>query len=627
MIGAFLWASVEYGDHFLWSFSMAQNNQVAAPVRRYTRLDFAALRYRFNKLPISFIRDRLFTEDCLSERGIETDAKLEAWLDDLRDNLIERARRANPLIAKNLEDARTFNSWPAGTINFLIQAGERDQADPMPNDSLAIWLRPLVSRPLAAEGIVTVSDLKKTIELRGDGWYRPVPRIGRGKALAIERWLSANANTVGGFTKPSDKPISGLVQFSPTTQLVPLERIAAVVTSLDGSQGRNRNNTFCLISARNDLEAVQAYLYRYRGSEKTLRAYRKELERFLLWCVSVRRMPLSSVLLEECEAYKDFLAAPAPGWMGVKVARSSARWKPFERPLSPQSQKYAVQAIRTFFDWLVRVRYLGGNPWATVADPLVSVKETPLDLDKALPDDLWKALSGPAGVLATAVALAPTPLDSVQYRLAHAAIELIGATGIRREEAAGAVRGNLKQVRDPKLKANSNGLWELAVLGKRNKWRTVFMPAYVVSLIRRHWVDRGHDFDSPAAGELALVSPVAIPATPAARAKHLNEYAELTGNGFSPDGLYQVVKTTLIRLARDERIDLSDEARAMLLQAAPHALRHTFATRATADDVPLDVVQRILGHVSQQTTSIYVRAERTRSIKEMGNFFGQDDLG
>lgn len=37
--------------------------------------------------------------------------------------------------------------------------------------------------------------------------------------------------------------------------------------------------------------------------------------------------------------------------------------------LSLDSQLYAVPAIRAAFEWLVKVRYLAGNPWAAVVDP------------------------------------------------------------------------------------------------------------------------------------------------------------------------------------------------------------------------------------------------------------------
>ena len=59
---------------------------------------------------------------------------------------------------------------------------------------------------------------------------------------------------------------------------------------------------------------------------------------------------------------------------------------------------------------------------------------------------------------------------------------------------------------------------------------------------------------------------------------------------------------------------LSYDAHAKLLATSAHAFRHTFGTRAVARDMPIVVVQRILGHASLQTTSIYVHAERQRML-------------
>jgi hypothetical protein len=36
-----------------------------------------------------------------------------------------------------------------------------------------------------------------------------------------------------------------------------------------------------------------------------------------------------------------------------------------------------------------------------------------------------------------------------------------------------------------------------------------------------------------------------------------------------------------------------------------------------ADEVPVDVVQKVLGHASLQTTSIYVQAEKKRVLEEV----------
>jgi len=67
--------------------------------------------------------------------------------------------------------------------------------------------------------------------------------------------------------------------------------------------------------------------------------------------------------------------------------------------------------------------------------------------------------------------------------------------------------------------------------------------------------------------------------------------------------------------------DLTKEEVQLLAGTSPHAFRHTFGTQATTQNVPLDVVQRVLGHASRQTTSIYVQAEKQRMLREVSNFY------
>jgi integrase len=628
---------------------MAQHNDVSAPVRHYTRADFTALRFRLNKVPSSHIFNNVYHEDGLLEKGIETPAQMEAWLDEMRDHLVERLCLSNPLLSKQLADARTFNRWSKTAIDYLVNAADQNFTKPSPSDSISAWLRPVAYKVLRGESLLTLAQLKAYIEVRGPGWYRPIPRLGVGKARAIERWLVANAGTLGPLKLEPEKPRTGLVVVTPAVTpasrvWVPLERMGRVVDMLDGSQGRNRATSFCFIQARNDLEAVQAYLYKFRGQDKTERAYRKELERFLLWCVLERQVPLSSIGTDECEAYKDFLAQPDEAWIGRKAPRTSDRWKPFAGPLSAESQKYALLVIRAFFQWLVGVRYLGGDPWLTVKDPRVVKKELHIAIDKALPVDLWVALAQEDGILDRVCArFPPRPVHkdeegkgikelsglalragdawapAVQFRLARAAILLMGYSGLRREETANATRNCLKPVREQAHKANP--LWELTVIGKGSKKRTVLFPGRVVDALRAHWADRGQDFEYELA-ELALISPVVVPGNKTGREKHVDANGKLTGNGFSPDGLYKVLTATLLRIANDASLPLSAQERALLRLAAPHALRHTFANDKVSRDMPLDVLQRLMGHASLGTTSIYVQAERKRSIEEMSKIYG-----
>lgn len=610
---------------------MAQNTDVAAqrPAKRYTRADFAALRYRLNGLALEGIYSRLFSEDDLEARGIHSPADLNAWLKELLAILIERAKKANPLVAGHLENAQKFNRWPAQVVNFLIAAGEQDYSLPKPDDTLTEWFKPVVVSALKAEGIDTPGALKRYIQARGDGWHRAVPRIGAGKARTLERWLRKNESTMGALVMPRPPSVvTGQVELAPVAGLVPLERVSQVASSLDGSSGLNRNQAFCLISAKNDLAAIHAYLLRYQDRVATRRSYQKELERFLLWCVTERKIAMSSAMGEDCEAYKAFLNQPAATWVGKRAQRLSSDWRPFIGPLEPGSQRYAVQVLRTFFQWLVNVRYLSGNPWAVVVDPAVEVKEAPLDIEKAVPLDLWLRLIEVGGVLDRAceahssharpgAAMTGREQAAVgaQYRLARAAILLIGFTGLRREEAVTATKDRLRLV--PELPPGSPPIWELAVLGKRKKWRTVLLPERAVAALRAHWLDRGHDF--AASGDLALLSPVTLGGA-TARRKHLaDDGMSLTGVGFTAHGLYQLVRTTVTRMAADKSLALTEPDRAVLQRLAPHALRHTFATQA-ARKMPPDVLQKLLGHASLSTTTIYVRAEKRRAVSEYAKY-------
>ncbi|MBP0631212.1 phage integrase family protein [Cupriavidus sp. AcVe19-1a] len=614
---------------------MAQHNHVAADTPRYTRADFTALRFRLNRIPTADILVRVYDEDALLAAGIETSAQLEARLDAMRDHLVERVCLSNPYLSESLADARRFNRWPKTAIDYLVRAADQDFSQPKPDDPVSAWLRPIVFQALRHEHILTVAQLHAYIALRGRRWYLPVPRLGAGKARAIERWLQAHAATLGPLVIVDDTPQSGSVDLGADVarNLVPLEQIQRIVPALDGSQGRNRAPGFCLIAARHDLEAIQAYLYRFRDRDKTARAYQKELERFLLWCVGVRRTALSSVGADDCERYKDFLAQPDPAWIGPKAPRTSARWRPFAGALKPESQRYAVLVLRGFFAWLVGVRYLGGNPWLLVQDPVTARREVPIAVEKALPGQLWEALKRPEGILdrlcakwssppqAAPLAAKDADAPGAQYRLARAAVLLLGCSGARREEAARALRCHLQPV--PEQAGIPAGLWELALLGKRNKWRTVFLPARVIDALRTHWADRGHDFENPDQ-PLALLSPVVVPLTRMARAKHLSLEGGapvLNGKGFSPDGLYQLLTTTLLRIADDATLPLAAAERDLLRQATPHALRHTFATHAVANEMPADVLQRLLGHASLQTTSLYVRAERARGLAAVSKLF------
>ncbi|QQC67907.1 tyrosine-type recombinase/integrase (plasmid) [Paraburkholderia ginsengisoli] len=67
----------------------------------------------------------------------------------------------------------------------------------------------------------------------------------------------------------------------------------------------------------------------------------------------------------------------------------------------------------------------------------------------------------------------------------------------------------------------------------------------------------------------------------------------------------------------------SPEDLAQLASTSAHALRHTFGTQAIRQ-MPVNVVQAILGHTSLQTTSIYTRAGRQQMLDAAERHYSAD---
>jgi integrase len=118
-----------------------------------------------------------------------------------------------------------------------------------------------------------------------------------------------------------------------------------------------------------------------------------------------------------------------------------------------------------------------------------------------------------------------------------------------------------------------------------------------------------------------------VPGTDAARHKHDGGRDGQTDAPYAADALGRLVRTAVQRLAGEllQEGVLTREAHARLLSTSAHAFRHTFGTRAVARQMPIDVVQTILGHASLQTTSIYVRAERVRMLEAAAIYYGDEN--
>lgn len=72
------------------------------------------------------------------------------------------------------------------------------------------------------------------------------------------------------------------------------------------------------------------------------------------------------------------------------------------------------------------------------------------------------------------------------------------------------------------------------------------------------------------------------------------------------------MKSLFTSVAKSPTTQLLKASLARFEHVSTHWIRHTFATRALDDEVPLDVVQKILGHRDINTTRQYAKTKKQR---------------
>ncbi|MCY0854066.1 hypothetical protein [Cupriavidus sp. D39] len=123
---------------------------------------------------------------------------------------------------------------------------------------------------------------------------------------------------------------------------------------------------------------------------------------------------------DDCLAYRDFLAAPLANWCAPRSReRWSPLWRPFEGPLNPRAQSYAVGVLANLYRYLNDKNYLAGNPWLGIHVPK-SAKPELLDVGRSLTEDQWAFVTG---------YLARLPATSANQRL-QVVLPLLYATGL-----------------------------------------------------------------------------------------------------------------------------------------------------------------------------------------------------
>jgi len=553
------------------------------------------------------------------------------------------------------------------------------------DDPVGAWCAQTIAGHLRTVGIVTIGNLADFIDVTGFRWHQRIPGLGAVRATRLVAWL---APLVDEFARPlREASLRSLHQLALIRArrvatldparlsrfgLVPLERLA-VLPELDGRRGVFRVQAPNTFGAEDDLTAIKCWLRRYEPTPRTHRAYLHAAEVFYLWCVCVRRVPLSSLVEADLHAFRAFLASPPADWICARaVDRASDDWRPLRGPLSAASQRHLITVIGAMFTGLLQAGYISVHVVSGIKRQM-KLQRPKIDVRRTFTDAQWRSIKA-------AVDLMPNTPASRRLRLV---LELGATSGLRLSEMCTARVGQLRREAVPGAEAGepTQDVWMLCVVGKGGKPREVVIFDDVKALIDLHQADlqaldrtvdprarvRSLAAHAPIERDVAARS-VALLAAPATAvddgAKGLPMALapeDLTGEGdpglrpligalrapvprwrsdvngvavldrktppgdaygaLDPSALYQSLKRLFARAAK-VHADL-EEQRELPLEgttfsdASTHWLRHFFATSAANDGFDPFVLKDQMGHASIETTMLYVHPERRALVAQM----------
>ena len=517
---------------------------------------------------------------------------------------------------------------------------------PSPSQALSLWFSHSICARLESLGIVTLAHLVDLISVRGHRWYTHARGIGRAKTAQILAWLSQQSDPE--FARALARSVvipqqrraieernrwgPGLSLVLPAVfGLVPLERLM-LPPALNGQGGVFRSPGPNTLDASTDLEAVNAWLAHHQERISTVRSYRKEAERFLLFCAHVLRKSLSSVTAPDCMQYRAFLMQVPPHWIHpMPVVRTDPMWRPFRGQPSAASQKQALVILQAMFEALQSANYVSANPFAAVIKGF-NLPSSSMDLGRSLSQAEWRFVAEQAHALGS----------TAQGRRMRLVLDLLLSTGLRLDELAHAEQENMRYV---SVDGEAERAWILEVVGKRRKRRVVPITDDLALRIQEHFEDAklAHEAMVQSLGEAAgldrgmvVHGGLGASALPYPKSRPLiyglnlavAQWVDVQGQatlqaqtvhkspqGLSASGIYRTLKRFFKRcsqLAQDAGLDPVH-----LESASTHWLRHSFGRQAAVSGVPIEIISQAMGHASLTTTSIYLTQERSRMIKEL----------
>lgn len=359
-----------------------------------------------------------------------------------------------------------------------------------------------------------------------------------------------------------------------------------------------------------DFRYAREFLYSYRGSAATFSAYRREIERLLLWSWIIAKKSISALKRADIERYVEFCQKPPLTWIGTNqvprfLEQQGERipnpiWRPFAASVSKVahdrgelanpnkfvlSQK-ALQAVfailGSFYNYLLQEDYVGLNPVAQIRQKSKFLRKQQANSQqiRRLSSIQWNAL------IATAEALAAQQPELHERTLFI--MNVLYGMYLRISELVASERW---QPQMGHFHKDNNGNWWFTTVGKGNKERIISVSDDILNALKRY---RQHlNLTSlPAPGETTPLFTRQRGAGPITSTRQIRAIVQ------------DCFDKTIVKLQSEHYIEEADQLRA----ATVHWLRHT----GISDDVkhrPREHVRDDAGHSSSAITDKYIDIE------------------
>jgi integrase/recombinase XerD len=492
---------------------------------------------------------------------------------------------------------------------------------PKATDLIGQWLAPNLVEHLHAVGMRTLADVRTALNKRKTARWDEVPGIGEKWASRLTRWMDEHVIVVkpesgfflisGATTEPTS-PFAGL-GLSRTQRS---DGLVEVLSALPSHTTQNlaawspypaSNNR---LGANNDADAVELWIgAKAPDNANTRRSYRRAAERLLLWCQLERGNSFAQMRAEDCIHYRAWLSdlgrktpeewsqagwkLPAEQWLGRRgISRDSVDWRPFEGTLAKTSVAQDLTILRSLFNFLQEGRVVDGNPWLLMGKANFSApfgardnQFTSRSLTVNQRDYLLSGLDLD---------------DEIDARL-YLILWLGFGCGLRSSEMLGLTFSSLKITPER---------WALDVFGKGDKLRSVPLSSPVKNALLHYMASIGISLDfviraSSGLDEGEASQPI-LRTQKGRRARGLDgrKVMSTPSSPMSYQSLHRVLTTHFE--AKASALETQDPISAARLKAAStHWLRHSCAVQALKK-VPLNGVQKLLGHASIAVTGRYV---------------------